>query len=202
MRQIFALILVLASVTCRSSQVPAVKEGDIIFQTSLSSQSVAIQRATNSPYSHMGIVFLQDGKPFVFEAISTVRYTPLAKWVARGKGGRYVLKRLIDSSTQLTPVAIARLRSTARSFEGKPYDLTFEWSDRRIYCSELVWKIYQRALGIEIGQQQRLVDFKLDDPAVRAKMRERYGDQIPFNEPVVSPAAMFESKLLQVVAQR
>ena len=33
-----------------------IKNGDIIFQTSKSSQSKAIQLATNSKYSHMGII--------------------------------------------------------------------------------------------------------------------------------------------------
>ncbi|EPR85580.1 hypothetical protein [Acinetobacter gerneri] len=30
--------------------------GDIIFQTSKSAQSLAIQKATHSPYSHMGML--------------------------------------------------------------------------------------------------------------------------------------------------
>ena len=47
------------------------------------------------------------------------------------------------------------MRQVGESFRGRPYDLTFEWSDERIYCSELVWKIYERALGIEIGPPQR-----------------------------------------------
>ena len=34
-----------------------IKEGDIIFQTSTSSQSKAIQLATHSKYSHVGIIF-------------------------------------------------------------------------------------------------------------------------------------------------
>ena len=57
------------------------KQGDIIFQTSLSSQSQAIQLATNSPYSHMGILFQESGKWFVFEAIQPVKMTPLDTWI-------------------------------------------------------------------------------------------------------------------------
>src|SRR5437867_163185 len=34
----------------------------------------------------------------------------------------------------------------AGSMGSPPYDLTFEWSDDKIYCSELVWKVYERAL--------------------------------------------------------
>jgi hypothetical protein len=83
----------------------------------------------------------------------------------------------------------------------KPYDLTFEWSDSRIYCSELVWKMYQRGLGIEIGSLEKLRDFKLDDHVVSAKMRERYGAKVPLDEPVIAPGAMFESTLLETVAE-
>ena len=86
---------------------PAVRDGDIIFHTSRSAQSAAIQRATHSPYSHVGIILYRDDKPFVFEAIATVRYTPLADWIARGDGGRYVVKRL---ARQLTPEQAARMR--------------------------------------------------------------------------------------------
>lgn len=201
MRRCLLAISLFVSAACSSGQLPAVQEGDIIFQTSRSAQSIAIQRATGSPYSHMGIILFQDGKPFVFEAVATVRYTPLAKWIARGRAGHFVLKRHSQAPSLMTAETISRLHEAARSFEGKPYDLTFEWSDQRIYCSELVWKIYQRALGLEIGQRQRLRDFKLDDPAVRAKLRERYGQQIPLDEPVISPAAMFHSDLLQTIAQ-
>jgi cell wall-associated NlpC family hydrolase len=169
------------------------RDGDIIFHTSRSAQSQAIQRATHSPYSHVGLVFHRDGKPFVFEAIATVRYTPLAQWTARGTNGDYVVKRL---KSPLTVAQADKLRKAAEKYANKPYDLYFEWSDARIYCSELVWKAYQDALGIELGTRQKLRDFDLSDPVVKAKMRERYGANVPMNEPVISPAAVFESRQL------
>ena len=36
--------------------------GDIIFHTSKSSQSIVIQKATASPYSHMGMIVYKNGK--------------------------------------------------------------------------------------------------------------------------------------------
>jgi hypothetical protein len=172
------------------------RDGDVIFHTSRSAQSAAIQRATHSPYSHMGIILYRDGQPFVFEAVATVRYTPLARWIARGTGGRYAIKRL---KRALTAKEIARLRAAADGYEGKPYDLYFEWSDARIYCSELVWKMYRDALDVELGDLQRLREFDLADPAVKAKLRERYGARIPLDESVISPVAVFESPLLETV---
>lgn len=38
------------------------RNGDIVFQTSRSAQSVAIQKATRSPWSHLGIVYLRGGR--------------------------------------------------------------------------------------------------------------------------------------------
>ncbi|MDR1075720.1 MAG: YiiX family permuted papain-like enzyme [Xanthomonadaceae bacterium] len=187
----------LALGACAGPYVP--QEGDIVFHTSRSAQSLAIQQATRSPYSHMGVVLMRDGQPHVFEAARTVRYTPLREWLDRGVGGHYVVKRLDPPPD---PQAIARLHAAARRFEGKPYDLAFAWSDRRIYCSELVWKLYRDALRIELAPPSRLGDFALDSPAVRAKLRERYGANVPLDEPVIAPAAIFDSPSLVTVARR
>ncbi len=195
-RQLVISLAALLSTAAYSRPSIPVSDGDIIFQTSRSSQSVAIQRATHSPYSHMGIIFMRGGKPYVFEASATVRYTPLDEWIARGEDAKYVLKRL---RTPLTPSQVTSLREAARQFAGRAYDLTFDWSDQRIYCSELVWKIYDRALGVRIGALQKLREFDLTDAAVRAKMKERYGTKIPLDGPVISPASMFNAAELQEV---
>jgi hypothetical protein len=191
-----AISALLLLATALASAAEPLRDGDIVFHSSRSAQSAAIERATKSPYSHMGMIVHRDGEPFVFEAIATVRYTPLAKWAARGDGGQYVVKRL---KHDLTAAQTKKLLTSAKRYERKPYDLYFEWSDERIYCSELVWKMYRDALAIELGKRQKLREFDLADPLVRAKMRERYGTNVPLDEPVISPAAMFDSGLLVTV---
>jgi len=193
-----ALLLAFAAIflSTGASAAGTLRDGDIVFHTSRSSQSAAIQHATHSPYSHVGVVIHRGGKPYVFEAIATVRYTPLAQWIQRGEGGKYVVRRLKVPPTE---PQLRRLRASAARYEGKPYDLHFEWSDQRIYCSELVWKMYRDSLGIELGKLQKLREFDLSHPGVKAKMRERYGKNVPMNEPVVSPGAQFESSLLRTV---
>lgn len=52
-----------------------------------------------------------------------------------------------------------------------------------------------------MGVRQRLREFDLSDPVVKAKMRERYGKNVPMNEPVISPGAQFDSSLLETVSQ-
>ncbi len=199
LRRYAALFVVLLVAGCGRQAAYAPQDGDIVFQTSRSGQSQAIQLATGSPWSHLGIVFLQDGHPFVFEAVGPVRATALDTWIARGEGGRFVAKRLRDAETRLTPAALDSMRAVGESMRGRPYDLGFAWSDDRIYCSELVWKIYRRALGLDIGTLETIGDLDLTSPAVQAKMRERWGDAIPLQEPVISPARMFASPLLVTV---
>lgn len=176
-----------------------IKNGDLIFQTSLSAQSKAIQLATNSKYSHCGIIFSENGQFFVFEAIQPVKSTPLDKWIARGKNGHYVIKRLKNAAQVLTFETLQKIKQEGEKFKGKNYDQTFEWNDDKIYCSELIWKIYQRATGIKIGRLEKLRDFNLTDEAVQKKMKERYGANIPMDEIVISPAAIFDSELLFTV---
>ncbi len=176
-----------------------IKNGDLIFQTSLSGQSKAIQLATKSKYSHCGLIYKDGNDFYVFEAVQPVKRTTLDKWIARGQDGKYVIKRLKNADQVLTPVTLAKMKQVGDSFNGKNYDLTFEWSDDKIYCSELIWKIYQRATGIEIGKLEKLSDFDLTNEAVKKKMKERYGDKIPNDEIVISPAAIFESELLTTV---
>jgi permuted papain-like amidase YaeF/Yiix C92 family enzyme len=201
-RSFFLAACLFAAFGSADSAAPALQDGDIVFQTSRSSQSEAVQRATGSPYSHMGMVVHRNGRPYVVEAVATVQYTPLDQWIARGAGHHFVAKRLRNAGTLLTPAALSKLRSAADRFVGRSYDLAFGWADDRIYCSELVWKAYDRALGVQIGHLQKIRDFHLSDPAVQAKMRERYGNRIPLDKPVISPVAMFDAPELVTVAVR
>jgi hypothetical protein len=173
-----------------------VRPGDIVFQTSQSSQSQVIQLATHSPYSHMGLILFRSGHPFVLEATAHVQLTALPEWAGRGQGGTYVVKRLKDANVLAAPGNLQRLEQAALSFQGHPYDPYFEWSDQRIYCSELVWKAFDRGLGIQLAHLGPLSTFDLSSEVVRHKLKERFGDAIPMDEQVISPAAIFSSPLL------
>ena len=176
-----------------------IKNGDLIFQTSLSGQSKAIQLATHSEYSHCGLIYKSGNDYFVFEAVQPVKQTPLDKWIARGEGGHFVIKRLKNADQVLTAETLKKMKQVGDSFNGKNYDIYFDWSDEKIYCSELIWKIYQRATGIEVGKLEKLRDFDLTSDAVKQKMKERYGGNLPLDETVISPASIFNSDLLTTI---
>jgi hypothetical protein len=63
----------------------------------------------------------------------------------------------------------------------------------------LVYKIYKLGAGIEVGKLQKLSEFDLSNPIVKAKLVERYGTKIPLDEPVISPGAIFtDTNLMEV----
>jgi uncharacterized protein YycO len=107
-----------------------------------------------------------------------------------GWPSHFVIKRLANANSVLTPEALAKLAKVGASFLGEHYDLTFEWSDDRMYCSELIWKVYDRARGIDIGKLQKIREFNLTDPAVAKLMKQRHGDAAPMDELVKSPVSM------------
>lgn len=177
------------------------KEGDIVFQEHATSQREAIQLSSHSKYTHMGIILPNpyDGKLYIYEAVGPVKFTPIQDWIAQGVGSHFVAKRLKKADTLLTPAVLKRMEEVAQGFYGKPYDWLFLWSDDKMYCSELVWKIYNRSTGLEIGHLKKLKEFDFSSSAVQALLKERYGDKVPWNEPIISPGQMFESDLLTTV---
>lgn len=174
--------------------------GDIVFQTSKSSQSKAIQLATNSKYSHVGIIVNEENTFYVLEAVQPVKLTPLKEWIKRGEKNYYVVKRLKNAEEVLTKAKKQKALKIGKKMLGKNYDSAFEWSDKNIYCSELVWKIYKNGLNVKLCDLKKLGDFNLENEVVKAKLKERYGNNIPMNEKVVSPQDIFDSKELVMVS--
>ena len=174
------------------------KDGDIIFQSSLSQQSKAVEEATNSPFSHCGIIFYENGEPFVYEAVQPVGKRKLNDWIKSGVSQKYVVMRLRDSSA-LTKDNLAKMKFFAKNQFGRNYDIYFGWSDKEWYCSELVWKTYFNTISIELAKPKALREFNIDSPIVRKTMVKRYGNDIPYDEKMISPGQIFDSKLLYQV---
>ncbi|QJB31351.1 YiiX family permuted papain-like enzyme [Chitinophaga oryzae] len=180
----------------------AARAGDVIFQESMSDLSTAIKEATHSKYSHCGIILPKDGQLYVYEALQPVRYTPLQQWINRGRKGHYVIKRLKDADSVVTAATVRKMIDAGKKYNGKNYDFYFGWSDERIYCSELVWKIYRETTGLELGKLEQLKDFDLSSPAVKEQMKQIYGNNIPLSEQIISPVSMFNSPLLTTVEEK
>lgn len=175
------------------------KNGDIIFQTSQSEQCEAVRIATNSKFSHCGIIFIENGKTYVYEAVQPVKMTLLSDWIRHGEGNKYVVKRLPNADKVLNNDVIQKMKSYGETLNNKDYDIYFEWSNDKIYCSELVWKIYKEGANIELCHLQKLKEFNLEHPLVKTILKERYGNAVPLDEEVVAPSQIVDSNKLITV---
>ncbi|GHG95353.1 YiiX family permuted papain-like enzyme [Comamonas sp. JC664] len=169
------------------------RTGDIVFHTSRSSQSQPIQEATQSPLSHVGIVEVTKQGAWVVEAIQPVQRVRFSKWKARGvKGAILVLRPQALSEAQRQQAVTA-----AKTHLGKPYDWRFEWGDDAMYCSELVHKAYAQGAGVEYGKRERLDSLRVN--GLERQLRERYGQRVPLDLELVTPASIAADTRLEVV---
>jgi len=173
------------------------KNGDIVFQETNSSQGKAVKAATDSRWTHVGVFFIRDGKPMVIEAVQPVRITPLGSFISRNPKSFYAM-RLKDADKRITSEAVSKAEKYGNRQLGKNYDSKFQWSDERIYCSELVWKLYKEATGIELCKPRPFSTYNLGHPTVQRIINQRYGSMrnLTMNELCVAPSDLAQSKLL------
>ena len=182
--------MVTETFTAQTGKVQDVREGDVIFQTSPSEQSPLIQIATRSKISHCGIIVMKNGKPYVLETLKTLVVTPLDKFIARGKDGKYWLKRSKKENIKIK----------YKSYLGKPYDEAFKFDNGKFYCSELIYDIYKNQLGIELCKPKKVGDYLILGtdklPKIERVMKER---GIIKGQYAVAPVDIFNSEHLNGV---
>lgn len=190
----FAMVLPLGA---KPANPFVLQEGDIVFSSSTVGQGEAIIAATESAYTHCGIVFNKDGRLMVLEAVQPVGVATLEDFMARGRPGVFTALRLKKA---VGPAAYQKAREWAAAQVGRDYDARFGWDDQKLYCSELVWKIYHKA-GVELCPPRKFRDYNLERPAVRRIIEARFGtmDRLPLDEKVVAPSDLAASKLLMEV---
>ena len=178
------------TLTAETGPVSEVREGDVIFQTSKSQQSPLIQIGTRSKITHCGIIVMRGGKPYVLETLKTLVLTPLDKFIARGEDGKYWIKR---SKKENIKIKYAK-------YLGKPYDLAFKFDNGRFYCSELVYDIYQKQLGIQLAEPRQVKDYLIlfTDrlPKLKRAMKRR---GISKEQYAIAPVDIFNSNYLESV---
>ncbi|MDR1658629.1 MAG: hypothetical protein LBT47_13995 [Deltaproteobacteria bacterium] len=195
------LILAFTSASSEAQQTPArgqeawPRAGDIVFQAITTPQTAALQAVTGSIYTHCGVVTENNGRFYVQETLLVLSQTPLEKWLARGNGD-YVIMRLKQADQILTPEALAALNQVYQSYQGRVYDLKFQWTDDRLYCSELVYKMFEKALGLSLTPLKKIGDYPLNDPEVQKLIGVRFSGDFDLSEPAVSPADLMASTFL------
>lgn len=186
-------MLMLLLATALAQPIP-LQEGDVVFQRSRSAQATAIAHATGSRFTHVGLVRLVDGEPWVLEAVQPVRLTRWTAWAARGIDQEVAVRR--PAADVWDADAVARLDALQDAWLGRPYDLHFAPGDDALYCSELVREAYLGAAGVELAPLRPLGSYRLDGlaPALEA----RWGE-VPHDQPVIAPSDLLDATALHEV---
>ena len=125
--------------------------GDMIMQSDEFKSAAGIKILSGSKYNHVGIIVEKNGTLYVAEALGRVVYTDIDEYINRGQ--EHVHIRLND---ELTDSDKTKISKAVKKYVGKRYDAALSWSDDRMYCSELVQKVYKDALEINVATERKI----------------------------------------------
>ena len=190
---IFSLVLS-AWAAAQTLDLNKLQEGDLIFIKSQSSQSKALQEATRSPWTHVGIVLKDAGGQWVVaEAGRKVEVTPIDNFLRKSQKKSFVVNRVKPGEHKVSKTEVKCLHQQIDKYLGRPYDKLFQiegpHAGDSIYCSELTYLVYDRCLGIKVGKMETFGDQTLGEESQKL-IHERYAEKT-FNvsQRVVTPVS-------------
>lgn len=137
---------------------PNLHSGDIVLIRGISFRSgiVRLLEGVGSDYSHVGLVVIEGGHPFVIHADPS--HTAAYDRVIKESWGALITPTRISGATVLrlaacypgtAPAAAARA-ALRFAWEARPFDHDFDLhTPEKLYCTELVWRAYMDA-GIDL----------------------------------------------------
>lgn len=203
MKLIISLLAILL-ITSSFSPQKAIQmhNGDLIFIKSSAPNAKLMKKATGSKYNHCGIVIIQNGFFEILEVTNSgISFTDLPDFYNRGNG-KAVIKRLKNWDKYISDtskVQYEKFRKLAANYKLKSVDNAFSWNDEALYNSELVWKFYKEIIDVELSELQTLKEFNTKNRKVNAALKKAYGENIPFDEKVISVESLYKSELLAKV---
>ncbi|AFQ51748.1 YebB family permuted papain-like enzyme [Burkholderia cepacia] len=174
--------------------------GDIVFIRVTVRPFLEVARATRAWTNHVGIVVGErGGEPLVAESTFPLsRVTTMSRFLARSDRGACVIARL---KQPLDAAQRRRLVDAAMRRIGVVYDTGFNLASRRQFCSRFVREVVRDATRIVLGDVETfdtLLRRNPDHPLGFWKIW--YFGRIPWQRRTVTPASLFESSELRVVA--
>ena len=169
------------------------QKGDIIMHTSTSSQSKWIKMLTSSPYTHTGIVNVENGSYSVIEASTQVKEIELATWIEKGVNRRFAVFRVDTAEGEdIIEEALRHL--------GKRYDSQFEPSDDKLYCSEFIYKVFEMAAHETLGVWEPIdrILQPIKSPELQDIVGQRFGDETPTHL-VITPKSIADADATKLV---
>src|SRR5262249_22686346 len=171
------------------------REGDIVFRLGDARAlrgtfplSRFIARATGSPFSHTGIVAIEDGSPVVYDCSSAgIQRQPFEVWILDCVGALGV-KRLKPQHRHRIPGVIAYCRP--RFEQQVPFDSGFRPDDAALYCVELTEKAF-RSQGLVLSQPVRIGDWDQLDRYPLTALATPYVTGLMLDHPITLEQPVF-----------
>jgi hypothetical protein len=170
------------------------KDGDLVYIKSQSSQSALLKIVTASAWTHTGMAFKNKNQWEIIEAVQPVKWTSLQSFITRSRDAHFEIHRPIFSfdAEKVKEYAVAQL--------GKNYDLIFAWDNERWYCSELTYKAFDKGAQEQIGTPERVGDLNVNDISVLNEAKKRFQSygmvfdaEVWKNSQVITPVQMMKS---------
>jgi hypothetical protein len=189
------------------------RQGDIVFRLGdarvvrgMVPLSRFIARATGSPFSHTGVVAIEDGLPVIYDCSTpAVQRQPFEVWMLDSLGAPGVKRLKLEHRERIAGV----MDYCRAAFERQiPFDSGFHMEDDSFYCVEFTEKAFRSqglALSepVRIGDWEYLASFPLTAilvPAVSGLILDR---PITLEQPVYVPGnkrhGVWASPLLETV---
>ena len=211
LRCLFFIILIGLSQACKNMKNQfEFQMGDLLFSVGKEESELlaAIQNTTGQgkdfPFSHVGIVSIENGQAYVLEATDPegVIKIPLEDFFE--KTATLNNRHLIAVGRLKSEFAytIADAIKNAEKHLGKGYDYAYSEANDQFYCSELVRFAFLDSHGKPIFEPLAM-SFK--DPKTGnidsywIKHFEKLGKPVPDGEPGTNPADMAQSPIIKIV---
>jgi hypothetical protein len=171
------------------------RDGDIVFRLGdaralrgVFPLSQFIAKATGSPFSHTGIVAVEDGSPVVYDCSSAgVQRQPFEVWMLDCVGALGV-KRLKLEHCRRIPGVIGYCR--AKYEQQVPFDFGFHMDDAALYCVELTEKAF-RSQGMALSEPVRIGDWEHLTGYPLTVLAIQYGTGLVLDRPITTEQAVY-----------
>ncbi|MCK9224436.1 MAG: hypothetical protein M0R46_11345 [Candidatus Muirbacterium halophilum] len=178
---------------------PVFESGDIIGHYSNADFLGFFRNVAKSDFNHVGIIIVNDGIPMVFEATGGgVGFNSLDNFSARGNG-KYTVLRVKPENSEI----ISNVIEQALFYNGISYDNSFKFSDEKIYCSELVYKAYQKGGNLKVGNIQQVKDvigIQQYNPIFKG-IAGNFVKDISMDQEVIMPDSIMKSVKFNIIHQ-
>ena len=162
--------------------------GDVLMQNLHCRLCSLIEAQTHSQFSHIGIV-LSLNPLLIGEAFQKVRATSFEEFRSKSqKGSKILVLRHIYSKHFRNLEFFYR-----KYFHNLLYDSSFLWDNKKIYCSELIWKLLKTQTHYLPKPRPMMYDENYE------QWKKYFKGNVPIGEIGVSPAQFERSPYFKKV---